>query len=241
MQHLMRLLILALCALLSAGSAQTASISVDVRGADKPALVSIQGTLILNDDEEFRARTASLSQAVVAFESNGGNLLAGIRIGALIRTRGFATLVRAGSQCASACALAWLGGAARHMDPDAVTYVSKSGPSSMTWLTVGDAKRLGFEITRLDRGIWPSFGNSGDGASAQPIRVASAFERAEPSTPSSRISTGHRYASPRTETSSFAPLERRPVSETSSEQGTAKFCRSLPPAEARLVSRPERS
>ena len=204
MQHLMRLLILALCALLSAGSAQAASISVDLRGADKPALVSIQGTLILNDDEEFRARTASLSQAIVAFESNGGNLLAGIRIGTLIRTRGFATLVRAGSQCASACALAWLGGTVRHMDdgakigfhsasrnysglrvgsaagnafvgaylnqlglrPDAVIYVTKSGPSSMTWLTVGDAKRLGFEVTRLDRGIWPSFGTSGNGASA---------------------------------------------------------------------------
>jgi hypothetical protein len=200
----MPLPILALCALLSAVSAQAASISVDLRGADKPALVSIQGTLILNDDEEFRARTASLSQAVVAFESNGGNLLAGIRIGTLIRTRGFATLVRAGSQCASACALAWLGGTVRHMDdgakigfhsafrnysglrvgsaagnafvgaylnqlglrPDAVNYVTKSGPGSITWLTVGDAKRLGFEVTRLDRGIWPSFGTSGNSASA---------------------------------------------------------------------------
>jgi hypothetical protein len=166
--------------------------------------VSIQGTLILNDDEEFRARTASLSQAIVAFESNGGSLLAGIRIGTLIRTRGFATLVRAGSQCASACALAWLGGAVRHMDdgakigfhsafrnysglrvgsaagnafvgaylnqlglrPDTTIYVTKSGPSSMTWLTVGDAKRLGFEVTRLDRGIWPPFRTSGSGALA---------------------------------------------------------------------------
>jgi len=56
MRHPMRLLILALCTLLSAGNAQAASISVDLRGADKPALVSIQGTLILNDDEEFRVR-----------------------------------------------------------------------------------------------------------------------------------------------------------------------------------------
>ncbi len=138
-----------------------------------------------------------------SFESNGGNLLAGIRIGTLIRTRGFPTLVRAGSQCASACALAWLGGAVRHMDDgakigfhsasrnygglrvgsaagnafvsaylnrlglssDTVIYVTKSGPSSMTWLTVGDAKRLGFEVTRLDRGIWPSFGTPGISAS----------------------------------------------------------------------------
>src|SRR5882724_396452 len=113
MRHLMRLRlpIIGLCALLSSGTAQAASISVDSRGVDKPALVSVQGTLVLNDDEEFRLKTAPLSQAIVSFESNGGNLLAGIRIGAMIRKRGFSSLVRAGSQCASACALAWLGGA----------------------------------------------------------------------------------------------------------------------------------
>ena len=201
MQHLTRLRsrIVVLCALLSANAAQAASISVDSRGADKPALVSIQGTLVLNDDEEFRAKTSSLSQAIVSFESNGGNLLAGIRIGTLIRKRNFATFVPTGSQCASACALAWLGGSVRQMGDgarigfhsasrtygglrvesavgnalvgaylnqlgmrsDAVTYVTKSAPSAMTWLTVADAQRLGFEVTRLNRGIWPSFARSG--------------------------------------------------------------------------------
>jgi hypothetical protein len=157
--------------------------------------------LILNDDEEFRAKTGSLTQAIISFESNGGNLLAGIRIGTLIRKRNFVTLVQAGSQCASACALAWLGGSARQMGDgarigfhsasrnygglhvespagnalvgaylnqlgmrsDAVIYVTKSAPASMTWLTIADAQRLGFEVSRLNRGIWPSFGQSDTG------------------------------------------------------------------------------
>jgi len=32
---------------------------------------------------------------------------------------------------------------------DAINYVTKSGPAFMTWLTIADAQRLGFEVTRL--------------------------------------------------------------------------------------------
>jgi hypothetical protein len=51
----------------------------------------------------------------VAFRSDGGSLLAGIRIGMLIRVKNFITVVPDGAQCASACAVAWLGGARRFM------------------------------------------------------------------------------------------------------------------------------
>ena len=48
---------------------------------------------LLSDDEVFRSKTTGLSQATVFLDSNGGNLLAGIRIGTLIRQRGFSTVV----------------------------------------------------------------------------------------------------------------------------------------------------
>src|SRR5262249_10348685 len=93
--------------LLSAGPVLAASIVVQHR-PNEPSLVSVQGTFVLGDDESFHTKTARLDQATVSFESNGGNLLAGIRIGMLIRQKGFSTVVEAGSHCASACALAWL-------------------------------------------------------------------------------------------------------------------------------------
>jgi hypothetical protein len=48
-------------------------------------------------------------------ESDGGSLLAGIRIGEIIRLKGFVTVVANGARCASACATAWLGGVRRFM------------------------------------------------------------------------------------------------------------------------------
>jgi hypothetical protein len=78
-------------------------------------LVAIEGELDIADIDTFRTRTESLpvGRATVEFSSKGGSLLAGIRIGSLIRTKKFNTLVPDGAQCASACALAWLGGTRR--------------------------------------------------------------------------------------------------------------------------------
>jgi hypothetical protein len=99
------------CALNSANGAK-----IDVsRLDDGSALVSLQGDIELDDIAQFWARAATLSKATIAFRSNGGSLLAGIRIGAVIRERGFVTLVPDGAQCASACAVAWLGGLQRLM------------------------------------------------------------------------------------------------------------------------------
>ncbi len=71
----------------------------------------------------------------MAFRSDGGSLVAGIRIGALIREKKFATVIPDGAACASACALAWLGGARRFIGQGAsvgfhAAYVLKSnGPA----------------------------------------------------------------------------------------------------------------
>ena len=73
-----------------------------------------------------------LAAALVRLESNGGSLVAGIQIGETIRLKGLQTLVPAGARCASACAMAWLGGTQRFMGPGAqiglhLAYNAKSG------------------------------------------------------------------------------------------------------------------
>jgi hypothetical protein len=96
--------------------------------------VVIEGDLEFEDVAEFEAKTASLpsTRMAVEFQSKGGSLLAGIRIGSLIRARKFATVVPEGAQCASACALAWLGGIRRFVGEHSrvgfhAAYVYKAG------------------------------------------------------------------------------------------------------------------
>jgi hypothetical protein len=99
------------------------------------ALVMIEGDLELGDIEAFRNKVAPLAKATVAFRSDGGSLLAGIRIGMLSRVKNFITIVPDGAQCASACAVAWLGGVRRFMGKGSkvgfhAAYVQKAGATT---------------------------------------------------------------------------------------------------------------
>jgi hypothetical protein len=106
--------------LLALTAAQAAEINVK-QLENGSALVTLEGRFDLGDIETFRTKVASLpaGKATVALHSKGGRLLAGIRIGTLIRAKKFATVVPEGAQCASACALAWLGGTRRFVAKDA--------------------------------------------------------------------------------------------------------------------------
>jgi hypothetical protein len=73
------------------------------------ATVLVVGDLLPGDDIAFRTHVGRLTKAIVAFNSDGGDLLAGITIGKTIRLKSFATAVLDGQRCASACAIAWLG------------------------------------------------------------------------------------------------------------------------------------
>jgi hypothetical protein len=84
------------------------------------AMITLSGQMEESDGEQFRAAVAIYPKAIVAFQSPGGSLNAGIEIGTQIRLRNYMTLVPAGVQCASACALAWLGGTKRLMEPGAL-------------------------------------------------------------------------------------------------------------------------
>jgi hypothetical protein len=162
-------------------SAESRAGYVNILRSGKAIMVIVGGELLPGDGEIFRRRTSGLSKAVVMFWSAGGNLMAGIEIGEVIRTKGFDSLVM--YRCASACALAWLGGAHRSMTPDAligfhaasdsqsgkvtgvgnavmgaylnkiglpyeaVAYITRASPDSITWLTMAEAKQFGIEVS----------------------------------------------------------------------------------------------
>lgn len=66
-------------------------------------------------------------RALVTFDSKGGVLEEGMRMGRLLRQQGVASLVRVGNRCLSACALAFLGG----------TAFGPSGPEPSRRLEIG--------------------------------------------------------------------------------------------------------
>ena len=111
---------IALFALLASdASIQAATTEVSPLGSSGSGLVTITGRFEFGDSASFRIKTVSVSKAVVALASDGGNLDAGTQIGEAIRLKGFLTLVPDGARCASACALAWLGGTRRLMGKSA--------------------------------------------------------------------------------------------------------------------------
>jgi hypothetical protein len=111
--------------------------NIELRQVDAATapLVVVEGDLELGDIELFRSKVAPLTRATVAFHSDGGSLLAGIRIGMLIRVKNFTTIVPDAAQCASACAVAWLGGAHRFLGAGSkvgfhAAYVQKAGATT---------------------------------------------------------------------------------------------------------------
>jgi hypothetical protein len=115
----LRITIYATVLLLMVIAAKAATITVTPMGSSDSAFVAIEGTLDFNDYEQFRQKVSNISKAIVAFQSDGGSVVARIEIGRLIRLRNFVTLVPSNTRCASACALAWLGGTHRLMAADA--------------------------------------------------------------------------------------------------------------------------
>ena len=100
---------------ISGARSQAATISV-IPGPDG-AIVSVDGQLINDDGDQFREKTKALGKVVVVLSGPGGSVKAGITIGHVIRLNRFHSVVL--ERCASACALAWLGGSPRSVGPGA--------------------------------------------------------------------------------------------------------------------------
>jgi hypothetical protein len=89
--------------------------SVPIGGGNNITVIAVEGEMLEGDQQRFADAAIRTDTAIVMLNSPGGSLEAGIEIGKAIRIKGFETLVSTGFSCASACALAWLGGRVRFM------------------------------------------------------------------------------------------------------------------------------
>ena len=165
-----------------------AEIVHQVAGSSGSGVIFVHGELQQSDADTFNKIAQLYNRASVFLSSGGGNLISGIRIGTVIRMRNFSTAVPPAAICASACAMAWLGGTQRFMSPNArvgfhaafviengnvretglgnaivgayltqlglpmsaVIYITRSDPSSMTWLSPGDARNYGIDVKYIE-------------------------------------------------------------------------------------------
>jgi len=92
----------------------------------------LKGDFSQSDNPELLAREVAASGAkVITFDSNGGHVLSAMAYGRMIRSLGLSTLQLRSSQCASACALAFVGGVNRQAEPGAIgVHQSSFSPES---------------------------------------------------------------------------------------------------------------
>jgi hypothetical protein len=107
-------------ATLSGPPAAAATIDIQTTNidGDPVSFITVEGQLEPGDETRFADLAIRLPAGAVLFSSPGGDLNAGIEIGKAIRLKGFVTMAVEPYGCASACALAWLGGMTRFMGAD---------------------------------------------------------------------------------------------------------------------------
>jgi hypothetical protein len=118
----------------AAGLAISAAHAADINVLPDTSAVLIDGDILPEDNDVFTSKVSALSgQYVVVLHSRGGNPIAAMEIGKFIRMHGWKTYVPSG--CFSACALVWLAGVSRVMDPAAKIRVHAASL---------DGKEIGF-------------------------------------------------------------------------------------------------
>lgn len=114
-----------------AGSAAAVTIE-RIPMQDLPPVLVVKGEFVFSDDPLALAKEASATGAkIVTFNSGGGNIVAAMAYGRAIRALGLGTLQLRSAQCASACALAFIGGSIRQAEPGAIgVHQSSFSPDS---------------------------------------------------------------------------------------------------------------
>lgn len=99
---------------------------------NSPPVLLLKGEFSRADKPELLAGEVAASGArVIAFDSNGGQVISAMAYGRMIRSLGLSTFQLRSFQCASACALAFVGGVNREADAGAIgVHQSSFSPDS---------------------------------------------------------------------------------------------------------------
>lgn len=101
-------------------------------GDDGLKFIVVSGEFEHTDDlKSFERLVRFRNTEVVSFDSTGGNIYKAMELGRLIRQYGLATIQLRKLDCASACALAFMGGELRFAEPGSIgVHKSSFAPSS---------------------------------------------------------------------------------------------------------------
>lgn len=145
-----------------ASGAIAATITVQPEGPEGTAMVRVDGVLERGDEWRFAAALVDLQATHdgpvdVVLHSEGGDVDAALGIGRAIRANQYRTVVRAASNCESACAFAWLAGVPFVLGPGAAVGFHESRPvDGRQSAGIGNAhialylNELGFDINVVD-------------------------------------------------------------------------------------------
>ncbi|MES2096888.1 MAG: hypothetical protein V4459_09010 [Pseudomonadota bacterium] len=143
-----RLVFGAMAAAIAVAAVQAGAAEMRVAKTAAGTAILIAGDFAYGDGERFQQLSATAPRgATVIFDSPGGTLLAGLAIGETIHAKGFNTLVSDGGLCASACAIAWLGGTKRLLAPSA--RLGFHAASSSDGVSAGGNALVGAYMARL--------------------------------------------------------------------------------------------
>jgi hypothetical protein len=132
------------------------------RTDDGKAYLLVQGDFSFNEDYSgLRSLIQSNHPIAVVFNSPGGNPSKAMELGRLIRAMNLATIQPRAYECASACALAFLGGVWRYADPGAIGVHQSSfvpGTSISSDAAVSSIQQLTADIVTymVQMGVDPS-------------------------------------------------------------------------------------
>ncbi|WP_165814636.1 SH3 domain-containing protein [Labrenzia sp. 011] len=90
-------------------------------GEDGLRFVIVAGTFSIDDDlADFESVIRAHRPKIVGFDSEGGSIFKAMELGRMIRQHGLATVQLRELECASACALAFMGGRSRYAAPGSI-------------------------------------------------------------------------------------------------------------------------
>ncbi|SCX03855.1 COG3904 family protein [Agrobacterium rosae] len=117
-----RLTLLAIAASIAWCGAAYADVTIERLPIENSSpILLLKGDFTQADNPDLLAKEVATSGArVITFNSDGGNVVMAMAYGRMIRSLGLSTLQLRSSQCASACALAFVGGATRQAEPGAI-------------------------------------------------------------------------------------------------------------------------
>ena len=112
-RHVWIAMTLTVGAVLSCAQTYAAEITLLSDKINNRPVIRISGEIQAGDEKKFGDLAVSVQDGIVLLDGPGGQLLAGLEIGRIIRLRGYATAV-VEEYCYSSCALAWLAGQPRY-------------------------------------------------------------------------------------------------------------------------------